>query len=200
MKNSDLINLHPEAKEISFAHKFFIQFTFEKSILGTLGIHYFSLMIIDSTNTLSIYSSEPALEYNMIHDGLWQHDGIFKCENHKDGAFIFWDELYSDSQKQILIENKERKFDFSFGFYIMRKMKNCFAIYSFATKSPSERKTFLDSKDILLSIGDYLFYELEKVHLTYTVPKSTSNLSGQKNTILKLVVNNIKKRYLWTTE
>lgn len=187
-----LVKLHPEAKEISFLHKFVIQHTFKKSILGTLGIHYFSLMIIDPSNTLSIYSSAPALEYNMIHHNLWHYDGIFELKNHKDGAFIFWDELYATCLKNTLISEKERKFGFSFGFFIMRKINNLFTIYSFATKNHNGRERFLQSKNILLQMGDYFFEELKDIHQQYMIPKSTLLLPIRKTGICKLIIDNTK--------
>lgn len=88
MQEEQLIQLHPDAKIISFEHKLHILNTFNKNIQGVLGIDYFSLMIVDRQNIVSLYSTCPPLEFNLISDNLWEQDGIFKPVNHQDGAFF----------------------------------------------------------------------------------------------------------------
>lgn len=193
-KINQKIALHPEIKEISFKHKFVIQHVFEKSILGTFGIDYFSLMIIDASNILSIYSSSPALEFNLINEDLWLYDGIFDPKNHIDGAFYFWDELYSNSLKNILTQEKEGKLGFSFGFCMIKKINDMFVIYSFATKSQLEKAVYRDSNETLVKIGDWFFNELKSVHRQYVVHEKESSLSPTLSTSLRLIVDNTVKK------
>ncbi len=134
MSSIDLVTLHPEAKEISFRHKFVILHTFKKKILGILGLDYIALLIVDKNQVLSIYSSCPALEFNLIYNSLWMHDGIFEVKNHTADSFMYWDELYNNDSKKRLIAEKEVKFGFKFGFYVMKSIDDLFVIYSFATK------------------------------------------------------------------
>lgn len=149
-----------------------------------MGIDYFSLMIIDSCNITTFYSTCPALEYNLIINNLWQFDGIFEIKNHTDGAFLFWDELYPEDLKTTLISEKEKKFGFNFGFYIMKKFNNAFIIYSFATKSQFDKALYRNSKDTLSKIGDCFFNELKSIHSQYVAREKEG---------LRLVVDNKKK-------
>lgn len=196
MENQEksLVKLHPEAKEISFKHKFIIQHAFKKSISGVLGIHYFSLMIVDSNQTLSIFSSCPSLEFNMIHHDFWLYDGIFELKNHEDGAFFFWDELYANNLKSTLISEKERKYGFNFGFFIMKKIGSIFVIYSFATKYSHDREVYKSSLDILNKIGDYFLSELEPIYKNYITPTELDLSQKKAVQKLRLIVDNTKKK------
>jgi hypothetical protein len=188
-----LVELHPEAKEISFKHKFVIEGLFKKKIRGILGIDYFSLMIVDACKKLSIYSSCPALEYNLIDNELWQYDGLFYRANHTESAFFFWDELYSPAFKKTLLHAKETKFVFLFGFSVMKELSDIFVIYSFATKSQHEKEIYHNSKNMLFKIGDCFFNELKSVHCQYVSREKEGYSSSKRSSPLWLVVDNTKK-------
>jgi hypothetical protein len=162
------VRLHHEAKEISFKHKFIIETLFNKKINGILGIDYFSLFIIDSTETLSCYSSCPALEYNLIQSDLWIYDGMlsFTEENSKE-VIMFWDKLYPAMYADKLINLKQKRFGFQFGFFIMKRINSMIVIYSFATKSNSPRRIYEESQDILSKIGDFFLEEIKPIYSQY---------------------------------
>lgn len=179
------IQLHPEAKEISFKHKYVIYNVFKKSILGTFDIDYFSLMIIDSNNILSIYSNCPAVEYQIISNNLWLHEDSLNHNNHVNGAFVFWDDLYSDSMN-ISIRREKEKLGFKFGFFIINKINDLLVIYSYATRKSNDKERYKNSQDVLTKIGDYFFSELESVHKIYTNKQPSVNK-------IRLIVDNTKK-------
>lgn len=189
-RSKKLVRLHPDAKITSFEHKHFILQIFKKNIQGILGIDYFSLMIVDRKNTISIYSSCPSLEFNLINDNLWKEDGIFNSVNHQDHAFFFWDELYSPIFKKILIKEKEKKYAFNLGFCVMKQLSDVFVIYSFATKSQHHKQLYRHSKDTLSKIGDYFFNKLKNIHHQYVTRDSKESFTTK--TSLKLVVDNTK--------
>ena len=196
-QSKHLVKLHPDAKIISFEHKLFILNTFNKNISGMLGIDYFSLMVVDSQKQISLYSTCPSLEFGLISENLWELDGIFKPENHQDGAFSFWDELYPPAFKNTLIKEKETKFGFLYGFYVMKQLKDVFAIYSFATKSQNEKELYRKSKDTFMNIGDCLFNELKSIHNQYVMGNQMSSSLSKTASYLKLVVDNSKyKKWL----
>jgi hypothetical protein len=196
-QSTQIVKLHPDAKIISFEHKLFILNTFNKNIQGMLGIDYFSLMIVDSEKQVSFYSTCPALEFSLISDNLWELDGIFKAENHQDGAFFFWDELYPDTFKKTLIKEKETKFGFLSGFYVMKQLKDVFAIYSFATKSQKEKEMYRHSKDTLIKIGDCLYNELKSIHSQYVMGDKVKPSVSSASSYLKLIIDNSKcKKWL----
>ncbi len=191
-QSKQLVKLHPSAKIISFEHKVFILNAFN-NIQGMLGIDYFSLMIVDSKKQVSLYSTCPSLEFSLISDNLWEVDGMFNPAYHKDGAFYFWDELYHDDFKKTLTKEKETKFGFLFGFYVMKQLKDIFVIYSFATKSQAEKEVYRNSKDTLLKIGDCLFNELKTIHSQYVGERMESSL-GKASRYLKLVIDNTRRK------
>lgn len=187
-----LVKLHDKAKQISFTHKNIIQPAFKRIVPSGIGIDYFSLNIVDKNNILSCYSSSPSLEFNLFSQDLWIHDGIYEVSNHIEGTFRFWDELYSSQFQNILKTEKQLRFGFLYGFYIMKKINDLFVIYSFATKSQNDRSIFQNSTNPLSSIGDYFFNETKSLHTEYT---NISNFQKTENSkpILKLVVNNSNK-------
>ena len=191
-QSKHLVKLHPDAKIISFEHKLFILNTFKKNISGLLGIDYFSLIIVDSQKQISLYSTCPSLEFGLISENMWELDGIFKPENHQDGAFFFWDELYPEAFKNTLIKEKETKFGFHFGFYVMKQLNDVFAIYSFATKSQKEKEIYRNSKDTLMKIGDYLFNELKGVHSKYVLRDVEKCSLAKASSHLRLIIDNTK--------
>lgn len=190
-QTKQLVRLHPSAKIISFEHKVFILNAFN-NIQGILGIDYFSLMIVDSKKQTSLYSTCPSLEFILINDNLWEMDGMFNPEYHKDGAFFFWDELYVDEFKNTLTKEKEKKFGFHFGFCVMKQMKDTFVIYSFATKTQNEKEVYRNSKDTLLKIGDCLFNELKTIHSKYVIEEKTESSLSKASRYLKLVIDNTR--------
>lgn len=192
MDRSNQLKLHPDAKIISFEHKLFILHTFNKNIQGLLGIDYFSLIIVDTQNVVSLYSTCPSLEFNLISDNLWEQDGIFNSENHQDGAFVFWDELYPPTFKNTLIKEKETKFGFLYGFYVMKQFNDLFVIYSFASKSQSDKEVYRKSKDTLSRIGDCFFNELKGIYCQYIAQGNETFSLPKRSSFLRLVVNNMK--------
>lgn len=184
-KTRSLVKLHPDAKEISFEHIYTIQDVFKKNISPLLGIDYFSLMLVDSHNVLTIYSNRPSLEFNLIANEIWIHDGIFYLDNHRDNMFYFWDELYSDAMRTLLTQEKEKKYGFEFGFFLTKRINDIFVIYSFATKRKESRELYKASTDILYNIGDYFFYALGSIHKKYL-----------SKGYLKLIIDNTKKEIL----
>lgn len=190
-QKQSLVKLHPEVKDISFRHFFTIANIFRKNVPPILGINYFSLMIIDSHQVLTFYSNRPSLEINHINQNTWEYNCVFDTKNHQDGAFYFWDELYADCMKNALIKEREEKYGFTFGFYLMKKIKDVFVIYSFATKRNECREVYKESRDILYSIGDYFFYDLKPIHKSYLSHRK--NIFTQPFSNLKLVVNNTIK-------
>jgi len=195
MQKTLLVKLHDKAKQISFTHKNIIQPAFKRIVPSGIGIDYFSLSIVDKKNTLSCYSSSPSLEFNLFNQDLWIHDGIYEISNHIDGIFRFWDALYSSQFQNTLKAEKQLKFGFLYGFYIMKKINDLFVIYSFATKSQTDRSIFQKSINTLTSIGDYFFNETKSLHTEYTSISNAEKfeISNYAKSLLKLVVNNSKK-------
>jgi hypothetical protein len=110
-----------------------------------------------------------------------------------EGSFRFWDELYSDKFKNILRTEKQYRFGFLYGFYIMKKINDLFVIYSFATKSQKDRTRFEKSTNTLASIGDYFFNDTKAIHSAYTTnPKVSAPF-------LKLAIDNSKKS-IWSLD
>lgn len=64
------LKLHPEARFISFKHKTFFYETFKRNLQGAFGIDYFSLMVVDSLQIISSYSTSPAFaRYHFLFKG-----------------------------------------------------------------------------------------------------------------------------------
>lgn len=190
IEKNTLVKLHPDVKEISFMHQYAIQNVFRQKSHNILGIHYLSLMIINADNLLTVYSTCPSLEFNMLDTTLWHYDGIFSTENHRNGEFFYWDDLYADCMKNTLIREKEKKYGFTFGFYLTRKINSHFVIYSFATKNQIDRVIYKESQPILKKIADYFYYALEGIHEKYTMTATKHFRDATCN--LQLVVDNTK--------
>ena len=188
-QEKSLVKLHPKAKDLSFEYKYVIQNIFKKNIAGILGIDYFSLLMIDNSNILTCYSNTPALEFNLITSGLWMHDGLFALENHKNGDFVFWDDLYSHPLKNILKREKQTNFKIQFGFVLMKQTSDFFLIYSFATKTQQEKELYRQSKEILMKIGDYFLHEMTVWGASRSFSPRPS-LLPKTSPFLKLVVDN----------
>ncbi len=181
------MNLHPNILEALFKHQSEITLKLS-NVRGLFKLEHIAIIILNTHDEIIVFSSTPAVEFNLLEKELWQFDESFKPKNHLDGSFFWWEQAYSNAHREVIKAKKESSYGFTLGFCLARKINEEHIIYSCATRSVEKnlRQYYEDHKKELLAIGDYAY---ELVHDVYA--KYRGNASKKKN-FLRLIVSNDK--------
>ncbi len=140
----------------SFKYRKSLQNIFS-DVLGLHFIDYLSIADLTAT-TVTIYSSEPALEANLVESGLIKHDRIY-TNKHPDNLLLIWDNYYHEKTDEIRqIKTLSNKFQFGFSIFHTDNQ-----LYSFATKNNMENAVqyYSDRLDDLYVIGKHCYKQLK---------------------------------------
>jgi hypothetical protein len=194
-KYTDVI-LHDNILDILFKHK---EEVHRKMIdlRGTFLIDHIAINIIDPNNKSVIFSITPSVEYNLIVQGLWKHDGGFSVMFQKNNNFYMWEKAYNQNYSNEIKQLKETKHGFTLGFNLSKNLERFNLIYSFATRSKNEGLFDYYSCHIneLFMLGDYGYQSISNLYssycdLSFRLPSLISKQRYDKKTHLKLIVDN----------
>lgn len=175
MQNNEIIYLNNAQSTLSinnidllFGHKKEISRKFS-DILGLHLISHLSILLLNPNNEVSVISSTPSVEYNLIESGLWLSDQSFSASNFTDGYFTSWRNFYHHSNATRLILEKEDAHGFTYGSNLIRHIDNHCLVYSFATRSIiKDAETYYRKiQEDLLQIGNYAYNSIRYIFNTY---------------------------------
>jgi hypothetical protein len=144
--------------EILFGHKKEISRNFS-DVLGLHLINHIAIYLVNQTNELTIISSTPSVEFNLIENKLWLYDGAFNPKHLPNLHVGTWQALYSHLHFKQLMEQKETHHGFTYGLNLVRHLKEYTILYSFATRSLLNNIVdyYQGIQEELLQIGDYAY-------------------------------------------
>ena len=191
------LNLHPEILAILFENRRLIKNAFLE-VKGLYDIAYMGITIINPERQVLVFSSIPSIEYNLIHQNLWQKDPCFAPSKQTD-VFCWWntqvDTIDLLKTQKIKLQNNQ----FTQGMTVTRELNNFYLLYSYATGSEKQglRDYYQTNIFGLLDIGDYFYKTIRELYsiydLNYTSPQINhlaKKISNMKcNTKLRLVTN-----------
>lgn len=185
--------LHSNILDILFEHRRYIKNVF-LNINGLYDIAHVGLTIINPVNEITVFSSTPNIEYNLISQCLWKQDFCFTPQPHNNNRLVPWETLNEEVEKIKFRNNK-----FTFGMTITRQVNDFCLLYSFATRSKKNglREYYEENIFGLIDIGDYFYKSIVDVYsshgVKYTPPKLSNLMSKSSVTsrrpYLTLVVN-----------
>ncbi len=180
--------LHPNILEALFKHQSEISLKLS-NVRGLLKLEHIAMIILNPQDEIIVFSSTPAVEYNLIEKELWRFDASFKPRNYEDGTFFWWEQAYPSAHSKMIKEIKELNYGFTLGFCLARKIDKAHIVYSYATRSTDKKlkQYYEQHTKELMAVGDYAYGLLSNIYAKYG-----ANLIEEKNkkSHLKLVVTN----------
>lgn len=160
ISRKDLV-LHPHLLDALFAFKSKVSAVF-RDILGLYEINHLSLTRINKNNELLIFSSTPAMEFNLFNSALWRYDQTYDPKWFNLCSQAYWQTLYNPSRFDELYYVKQIKHDFPIGLSLAARVNNESYIYSLAShKSCSHsQELFSTQQENFYKIGQYCSNQL----------------------------------------
>lgn len=181
-----VITLHPAAKDFLFRHYRGVRKIFG-DVLGLLEVDYLSITIITPQHEVLFLSSQPAIECNLIEQGLWQYDPCLNDAFLHGNAHQYWHNLYIKPVHKKLIHYKQEIFNFGFGLAIPHLFRDYRVIYTFGLRATDAitRQKIENSITKLCDMGQYCLQNILK-----TIELPNKHNTTQSKPTLKLVINN----------
>ena len=175
------------AKELLFKHYVPLKRIFS-DVLGQQETDYISIGLINASNQLIIFSSNPAAEQNILDRHLWELDKSYQPEFVYQEKPLAWSSIYTISESKQLYKYKLTDLELICGFAIPTDFDEYRAIFSFGFKydEPNILKTMEQKTSPFLALGKYC---LREILSTITLPNATAKIY-QFNQKLKLAINN----------
>lgn len=126
-------------------------------ILGVYDINHIAISHIDPHHGLQIFSSTPALEFNLFKSNLWRFDKTYQASWYNSCALSSWESLYAAEHYDELHYIKQYKHELSVGLSFAIKTLAGYLIYSLASHSNSIETLdmFANQHDKFYTIGQY---------------------------------------------
>jgi hypothetical protein len=142
--------------EFLFAFKSKISTIF-REVLGIHEINHVAVTRINKQNQILVFSSTPAMEFNLFNSKLWRHDQSYSPQWFQIGAQAYWQTLYDPLRYDELYYLKQIKHSFPIGLSLAAKINDEYLIYSLAShKSCSHtRELFSTQQEDFYKIGQY---------------------------------------------
>jgi hypothetical protein len=194
---SNEVTLHQDILEILFRHKEHLYRSFD-DVKGTFFIDHMAVKIIDPSNTMTLLSTTPSVEYNLLTQGLWKYDDSFSISYQRTHRFYSWGDAYQSEHFEQLKYLKEKKHGFTFGVNLSKKVGSFHLIYSFATRhqKSSLYEYYRQYISELFSIGDYCYKSVNPIFEQLTgmtiIANNLSDKTGElkPRPFLKLISSN----------
>ncbi|WP_019218050.1 hypothetical protein [Legionella tunisiensis] len=178
------IRPHSQLLKLLFAFKNKVGAVF-KDILGLHEINHIAITRISIEQEIVIFSSTPALEFNLFNSELWHYDQTYHPAWFRVGEQTSWQSLYSPARYDELYYQKQIKHHYPIGSSFAIYQNNTFYIYSLASKQscPQTQEIFATQYDDFRKIGLYCTNHLQDLFIT------CDNLASQsKPTELKQLI------------
>ena len=155
-KNLTNVRPHPRLLDMLFACKSNISLIF-KDVLGLHEINHISVTRIDHNQEILIFSSTPAMEYNLFTGNLWTFDNTWNPAWFQLCTRALWETLYHPEHYDELYYSRQIKHHFSAGLSLAVFEDNAHYIYSLASSMPAPQglEIFMNNQDDFGKIGKY---------------------------------------------
>lgn len=168
---------HPQMLEALFAHRSKVSSVF-RDVLGLHEIHHIALTEINAKGEILIFSSTPAMEYNLFSTPLWRHDQSYNPLWYSTLTQANWQSLYSPERYDELYYLKQIKHDLPLGFSLAAGRGDTTLIYSIASRSNPDKFSILIQNQLedLYKIGQYCSNLLFDLFQRYQLQEPVSSL------------------------
>jgi len=153
-----------EARRYHYTNSFKYKKSLQNIFSDVLNLHFIDYISIAelTPTTVTIYSSEPALEANLVESNLMQYDEIYTSKE-RDNELLIWDNYYKDKTNEIK-QVKTMNYQLQFGFSLFETNT---LLYSFATKSEMKDpvRFYSDRLSDMCAMGQYCYRQLKEKKL-----------------------------------
>lgn len=168
---------HPQMLEALFAHRSKVASIF-RDVLGLHEIHHLALTEINSHGEILIFSSTPAMEFNLFSTPLWRYDQSYNPLWYSKRTQANWQTLYSPERYDELYYLKQIKHNLPLGFSLAASREDTSLIYSMASRAAPEKFLTIiqNQREDLYKIGQYCSNLLFDLFQSYQQPTPASSL------------------------
>ena len=147
---------HPHLEDILFTFRNKVSRIY-REVLGLFEVNHIAISHINEKQELSIFSSTPALEYNLFKSGLWRFDKTYQPPWFTLCTQATWQSLYEEDRYDELYYIKQAKYRYPIGISLAAKLTDAYVIYSFASNKTCDhtQNIFKENHDDLYKIGQY---------------------------------------------
>lgn len=142
--SSKKISPHSRLLDNLFTFKWKVSSIFAE-ILGLYEIHHIAITRINIENEILIFSSTPAIEFNLFSSQLWSFDNTFNPAWIMQCTHANWPSLYRKSHFEELYYLRQGKHHLFLTLSIGAKINDAYYIYSFASRSYCKNTSYLFS-------------------------------------------------------
>ncbi|MBA2648729.1 MAG: hypothetical protein H0U75_03860 [Legionella sp.] len=181
----EIPRLHENGATISFENCYKLGKIY-KQIIGDLGVHHFSINVVDESGKMTILSYNPQIAYNIFKDGSYIFNGSISKTFYGNQDFYTWDETYTPSYYHFMKNNMERKHGIDKGLVIVKRQQGLTLLYSFATKHDGDDFVIQaqEQLSLLYAMGDHCFDQISPmIHDRIIGFNVEENLSNSGNII-----------------
>ncbi len=167
---------HPQLLEALFAFRSKVSSVF-RDVLGLYEIGHMAVTRINVKQEILVFSSTPALEFNLFTSNLWHFDQTYHPNWFRLCTQANWQELYSPSRYDELYYLKQIKHHYPIGKSIAALIDNDFFIYSLARVRSCKhtQELFANQSENFYKIGQYCTNRLSSLFLSYDDTLTLSN-------------------------
>lgn len=169
------ITPHPSLVDLLFAYKSRISPIF-KDVLGIHDLSHIAVARISENQEIQIFSSTPAMEFNLFTSNLWKFDNTYNPSWFELCAQSSWENLYHPAHYDELYYSKQMKHHFSAGLSFCVAEDNIHYIYSIASSMPASpgKEFYINKMDDFYKIGQYCKNLLTPWFIGADIPLQTS--------------------------
>lgn len=169
------VNPHPRLEDMLFACKSIVSPIF-KDVLGIHEINHISVTRIDHNQQILIFSSTPAMEYNLFTSNLWAFDNTWNPAWYQLCVPALWETLYQPAHYDELYYARQIKHHFSAGLSLTVFDGDAHYIYSLASSRPAaeSQELFMNNLTDCRKIGEYCKNLLNPHFMNADIPELAS--------------------------
>jgi hypothetical protein len=166
---------HTYLVEALFAHKSRVSKVF-RDVLGIHEINHIAITRIDRQGNILVFSSTPAMEFNLFTSKLWKFDKTFHHEWYRQCAQASWQSLYSPQRYDELYYLRQIRHQLPLGKSLAAVSGEFHYIYSVASQRSCllTQELFSTHQDSIYKIGQYCTNLLNPLFILIDQPMLTN--------------------------
>ena len=147
---------HPKLLDTLFGFKAKTMDIFN-DVLGLHQISHIAVTQIDKDRKILVFSSTPAMEYNVFNNALWPFDKTYNPDWFTKTIFTNWEALYQTTHFDVLYYERQIKHHLSLGFSLAIQEEDRYYVYSiaFSKDNPPDPELLVGKVDDFKKIGLY---------------------------------------------
>lgn len=166
-----------ENPNLSSEYSKFVKKIFEKHIKGFCNLNHLCVSLILPNHDLKMISPWPEAETHYFNQEVSKFDKCFDPIWYQNWPIYFWkDPNYGSKFQFIIMSLKEEVYNLNNGFYMVKKVEDCYVIFgcAFPSKDPRTQTIAINNLNKIDQAGNFL-YELYspifELHTNYKLPK-----------------------------